>query len=165
MKGLQLLALNAALSAMLIVAAAAEVDAQRQPAGSGPRNSIPSGGGQSGMGGATGVGGVGDHDGRGDRDGRGHKRDGDVFLIDEDVVEVVEVEKEAKPAEAAAAVPAAAPAVAEEKREPYKIGNSYDSLPPGCMKLIQDGSSYYFCGGAEWYQSVGGGQYKAVEQP
>lgn len=160
MKGLHLLALNAALSAMLIVAAAAEVDAQRQPAGSGPRNPIPSGGGQGGMGGQDGLG---DPDGRGDRDGRGHKRDGDVFLIDEDVVEVVEVEKEAKPDAAAAAVPAAAPA-AVEKREPYKIGNSYTSLPPGCMKLIQDGAFYYLCSG-DWYQQLGRDQYAAVKAP
>ena len=156
MKGLHLLGISAVMSALLIVSAAAEADAQRQPAGSGPRNPISTGGGQSGPSD------LGKQDGRGDRDGRGRKRVGDVWIIDEDVVEVVEVEKEAKPAAAAAAAPAAAPVA--EKREPYKIGNSYSSLPSGCMKLIQDGASYYFCSGGEWYQKVDG-QYLAVAQP
>ena len=148
MKGLHLLALNAAFSALLILAATQQAGAQRAPAGGGPRNAIPSGGGQMGD--------VGHRD-------RGHKRVGDVFLIDQDVVEVVEVEK-AAPAAAPAAPPAAEPATAPEKREPYKIGRSYASLPGGCMKMIEDGASYYFCGGEEWYQLVGG-KYKAVDQP
>ena len=138
MKGLHLLALNAAFSALLILAATQQAGAQR----------APSGGGQMGD--------VGHRD-------RGHKRVGDVFLIDQDVVEVVEVEK-AAPAAAPAAPPAAEPATAPEKREPYKIGRSYASLPGGCMKMIEDGASYYFCGGEEWYQLVGG-KYKAVDQP
>lgn len=142
-----------ALCALLLLSAAA--DAQRQPAGGGPRNAIPSGGGQAGD--------ASPRD-RGERGGRGDKRfRGDVFLIENEVVEVVE--KEVPAAAGAPAAPAAAPAAApEEKREPYKVGNSYDTLPPGCMKMIQDGASYYFCGGGEWYQRVGG-QYKAVEQP
>ena len=52
-------------------------------------------------------------------------------------------------------------------REPYVVGKSYASLPGGCMKMIQDGASYYLCSG-EWYQQVGSGSaatYKAVAQP
>jgi hypothetical protein len=48
-------------------------------------------------------------------------------------------------------------------RKPYVIGRSYSSLPDGCLKLIQDGASYYGCSG-EWYRQVGGG-YQAVAQP
>jgi hypothetical protein len=48
-------------------------------------------------------------------------------------------------------------------REPYVIGHSYASLPGGCMKLIEDGLSYYYCSG-EWYRQAGK-QYRAVEQP
>ena len=49
-------------------------------------------------------------------------------------------------------------------RKPYVIGRSYSSLPPqGCLKLIQDGASYYGCSG-EWYRQVGAG-YQAVAQP
>ena len=153
MKGLQLLALNAALSAMLIVAAS-QTEAQDRPAGAGPRNPIPSGGGQTGgqmgSGGSTGVGSGGNF---------GRERVNDVFLVEEQVVQVVQPPEEAKPT-----APPAPPAVAEpEKREPYKIGNSYSSLPPGCMKMIQDGSSYFLCSG-EWYQKVES-QYLAVAQP
>ena len=152
MKGLHLLMLNGALSAMLILAASQSV-AQDQSAGAGPRNPIPSGGGQTGPGGATGVGTGGGHFGR--------ARVNDVFLVEEQVIEVVEPkEEEAKPAPPPAAPPAAEP----EKREPFKIGNSYDTLPPGCMKMIQEGASYYFCSGGEWYQRVEG-KYLAVEQP
>ena len=49
-------------------------------------------------------------------------------------------------------------------REPYAIGKSYSSLPGGCMKMIEDGVSYYLCSG-EWYRQVGSGsavKYKAV---
>ena len=54
-----------------------------------------------------------------------------------------------------------------EPRKPYVIGRSYSSLPGGCMKLIQDGSSYYYCDGG-WYRQLGAGrsaQYKAVARP
>ena len=49
-------------------------------------------------------------------------------------------------------------------REPYVIGKSYTSLPSGCMKMIEDGASYFLCSG-EWYRQVGSGsavKYKAV---
>jgi hypothetical protein len=52
-------------------------------------------------------------------------------------------------------------------RKPYAIGASYDTLPGGCMKMIQDGDSYYLCSG-EWYRKVGtesGVTYKAVKAP
>ena len=51
-----------------------------------------------------------------------------------------------------------------EPRKPYVIGETYDSLPAGCMKLIEKGAAYYYCGG-EWYRSAGGGKYKAVKAP
>ena len=37
-------------------------------------------------------------------------------------------------------------------RKPYVIGNSYASLPGGCMKMIEEGAHYYYCGGGEWYR-------------
>jgi len=43
----------------------------------------------------------------------------------------------------------------------------YDSLPSPCMKMIEDGASYYHCSG-EWYLQVGSGsavEYKAVQAP
>ena len=51
-------------------------------------------------------------------------------------------------------------------REPYVIGKSYASLPSGCMKMIEEGASYYLCSG-DWYRQVGSGsgvQYKAVKR-
>ncbi len=42
-------------------------------------------------------------------------------------------------------------------RKPYVIGASYDTLPGGCMKQIEGGASYYWCGG-EWYRQVGDGR-------
>jgi hypothetical protein len=36
------------------------------------------------------------------------------------------------------------------------------------MKLIEDGASYYFCGGGEWYRQTGdgsGAKYRAVARP
>ena len=60
------------------------------------------------------------------------------------------------------AVPTPSPSPkGEGKRKPYAVGSSYSSLPSGCMKLIEDGASYYFCGGEEWYRLVGK-QYRAV---
>jgi hypothetical protein len=43
------------------------------------------------------------------------------------------------------------------------IGASYASLPGGCMKWIEGGASYYYCGG-EWYRQLGK-QYRAVARP
>jgi hypothetical protein len=52
-------------------------------------------------------------------------------------------------------------------RKPYKVGATYDSLPSPCMKMIEDGASYYLCSG-EWYRQVGSGsavEYRAVATP
>ena len=62
-------------------------------------------------------------------------------------------------------VPAPAPpAPPPPPRKPYVVGRTYDALPGGCMKLIQDGGSYYLCSG-EWYRPLGGGRYLAIAQP
>ena len=61
-------------------------------------------------------------------------------------------------------VPAPAPAPPPPPRKPYVLGRTYDALPGGCMKLIQDGGSYYLCSG-EWYRPLGGGRYLAIAQP
>ena len=61
-------------------------------------------------------------------------------------------------------VPAVPPAPPPAPRKPYAIGASYDSLPGGCMKMIEGGNSYYYCSGGEWYQQTGK-QYRAVKQP
>lgn len=55
------------------------------------------------------------------------------------------------------------PAPPPEPRKPYAVGNTYASLPGGCMKLIEASGTYYHCSG-EWYQRVGG-EYKAVKAP
>jgi hypothetical protein len=136
MKGVQLLV-------ALLALASAQAVAQQRPVGGGPRNDFPSGERSSVI---------------------GRERVSDVFLIDQQVIQVVEPKEEAKPAEAAPPAAAPAPAPPAEPRKPYAIGEMYKSLPGSCMKLIQDGASYYLCSG-EWYQQVGGGQYKAVEAP
>jgi hypothetical protein len=67
-------------------------------------------------------------------------------------------------------VPAAAPAPAAPPpppRKAYIIGRTYDSLPAGCMKLIDRGATYFHCSG-DWYREIrdeGGGRYRAVQQP
>jgi hypothetical protein len=135
MKAPHLLAVGAAVAAMLFAASGAE--AQQRPIGGGPRNSLPADGGM-------------------------HGRDRfvlpvvwveqqDPVIIEKTVVKEVPVAAEPKP-------PPPPP------REPYAIGKSYDTLPPqGCMKMIEDGASYYLCSG-EWYRQVGG-KYEAVKQP
>lgn len=90
-------------------------------------------------------------------------RDRGFIIIEREVVRTVEREPEAKQAPA----PPAAPAAAPEPRKPYVIGRTYSSIPSGCMKLIEEGASYYYCSG-DWYQSVGRGnraQYLAVRKP
>ena len=54
-----------------------------------------------------------------------------------------------------------------EPREPHVIGKTYASLPGGCMKMIDEGVSYYGCSG-EWYRETGSGssiRYTAVKAP
>ena len=65
------------------------------------------------------------------------------------------------------AVPPPEPPPQPPPRKPYAIGASYDTLPGGCMKMIEDGASYYHCSG-EWYRQVGSGsaaRYEAVAKP
>jgi len=139
MKAPHLLAVGAATAASLIFAASG-AEAQQRPMGGGMRNPIPSNG--SGM-----------HDRHrfflpffvGDRE---------TVIIEREVVREVPVVVEPSP-------PPPPP------REPYVIGKSYASLPGGCMKMIEEGASYYLCSG-EWYRQVGGGsaaKYRAVAQP
>jgi hypothetical protein len=79
-----------------------------------------------------------------------------VYVYERETVHVIEKAPEPPPPPAPAAPP-------PEPRKPYVIGNSYASLPSGCMKMIADGASYYHCNG-EWYRQVGA-QYTAVRQP
>ena len=134
------------MSALLVLAAAKAGAQQQRPVGGGPRNTIPSTGERGSV--------------------VSRERVSDVFLIEQNVVQVVEQKEEANPSDTAAAppAPAALPPPEPEPRKPYAIGNVYSTLPGSCMKLIQDGASYYLCSG-EWYQLVGSGEYKAVRSP
>ena len=84
---------------------------------------------------------------------------GGVIFVEREYVPVVEREvvREVTIAEP----PAAAP---PPPRKPYVIGRNYSSLPGACMKIIEDGASYFYCSG-EWYRQVGAGQYRAVASP
>jgi len=139
MKAPHLLAVGAATAAMLIIAESG-AEAQQRPVGGGMRNRLPANGERM----------------------HGHnrfvlpffwvEREGPVIIEKEVVKEVPVVVKDPP---------------APKPREPYAVGKSYASLPDGCMKMIEDGASYYLCSG-EWYQQVGSGsaaKYKAVAQP
>lgn len=83
-----------------------------------------------------------------------------VYVVERETVHVVE-------REVVKEVPAPAPEPPPPPRKPYVLGASYDTLPTGCMKMIQDGASYYLCSG-EWYRQLGsdsGVSYKAVKAP
>jgi hypothetical protein len=101
---------------------------------------------------------------RGSRDGfhRGfrHGFGGTVFIYAEpEVVHDVVVVHD---------TPAPQPAAAPEPPPPppprYVIGKSYDSLPGGCMKMVEGRSTYFLCSG-DWYREVGRDRYKAVTAP
>jgi len=82
-----------------------------------------------------------------------------LIVVEREVPVIVErkVVHEVKPAEPVAPPP--------PPRKPYVIGNSYASLPGGCMKMIEGSAAYYFCGGGEWYRQTGSGRsarYQAV---
>ncbi len=135
MKAPHLLAVGAAAAALIF--AASEAEAQQRPIGGGFRNPLPAHGGNM----------------------HGRHRfflpffvgDRETVIIEREVVREVPVVVEPPP-------PPPPP------REPYVIGKSYSSLPSGCMKMIEDGASYYVCSG-EWYRQVGSGsavKYKAV---
>jgi hypothetical protein len=83
-----------------------------------------------------------------------------VYIVEREVVHVIEREVVHED-------PPPPPEPPPPPRKPYKIGASYSSLPTPCMKMIQDGASYYHCSG-EWYRQVGSGsavEYKAVATP
>jgi hypothetical protein len=135
----------------LTVFTSGEAGAQQRPAGGGARINIPSHANhfswERGHGGFHGNGGG----------------VGGVFIVERQVPVIVEREvvREVPPAPP----PTPSPEGEGRKRKPYVIGSSYASLPGGCMKLIDEGVSYYFCGGGEWYRQTGSGrdsQYRAV---
>ena len=137
-------AVSAVVSAVLIFAAnrAHAQTQQQRPVGGVPRNHIPSTNHFSWEGG---------HDGFRDRF---HGGFGNVWVVEREVPVVVEKEV-VKEVPVAVEAPAAAP-----PRKPYVIGASYSSLPGSCMKLIEEGVSFYYCGG-DWYRQEGK-QYRAV---
>ena len=133
----------ATLSALLICASPA---AAQNPTGRGPIIPIVNGGEFQSRG----------MDGR--HGGHGFRGIGGVWIVEREVPVIVEREVVR---EVPVPVPAEPP---PPPRKPYVIGNSYASLPGGCMKLIEEGVSYYYCSG-EWYRQVGSGSaatYKAV---
>lgn len=135
MKALHLLGISAAISALLIFAAA-EADAQSGGVGGGFRRLPPPPVADGAFLGFPGV-----------------------YVIERVQVIEREVVKE---------VPAPPPPEPPPPpRKPYVVGASYDTLPGPCMKMIQDGASYYHCSG-EWYRQVGSGsavEYRAVQAP
>ena len=145
--------------AALAVLAAARADARQNPVGGGPRITFPS---------------HANHFSREVRHGF-HGGFGNVFIVERALPQaqderVVVVEREAPPPPAAVPLPAQAEGGAGmPPRKPYVVGGTYASLPPqGCMKLIEDGASYYFCSGEEWYRQLGdgrGARYRAVARP
>lgn len=129
-----IIALGAAAAALLVFAAP-QADAQNRTYG--PRNNIPSHGGGMDHGFVNGLGGV--------------------WVVEREVPIVIE-------REVVKEVPVPVTVTPPEPRKPYVIGASYDSLPGGCMKLIEEGTSFYYCDGG-WYRQVGEGRsasYKAV---
>lgn len=138
------------MSALLIFAAA-EAAAQQPPVGGGPRINLPR------------------HSNHFSWEGRDgfHGGFGGVWIVEREVP--VFIERETPPPPAAAPLPEEAQGGAKAPpRKPYVIGASYASLPGGCMKLIDEGVSYYYCSGGEWYRQIGGGRdarYRAVAKP
>ena len=94
--------------------------------------------------------------------GRMHGLRHPIFLIDRDYVPVY-VQGDAGGDSSDAPPAAVPPPPTPAPRKPYVVGRSYSSLPGGCLKQIQDGSSYYGCNG-KWYRQAGGA-YQAVAQP
>jgi len=98
---------------------------------------------------------------------------GGVFIVERVLRQaqgerVVVVEREASPPPSAIPLPEQAQGGAKARKS-FVVGGTYASLPPqGCMKLIEDGASYYFCSGEEWYRQLGDGRgerYRAVARP
>ncbi|MFL6731522.1 MAG: hypothetical protein ACJ8EP_04190 [Sphingomicrobium sp.] len=96
--------------------------------------------------------------------GRFSPFNGGFFFYERDYVPVVvqEVVRDEKPAQPpVAATPPPPP------RKPYVIGRTYSSLPSGCLKLIEEGVSYFQCSG-QWYRELkgpGDTMYRAVARP
>jgi hypothetical protein len=139
MKFLNLAPVNGAISVLLVLAAA-RGEANPWPNGF-PSAPPPNFRGMNGM----------------------HRFHGGGFLILEEPEVIVEREvvREKPPEQPAPPAPPPPP------RKPYVIGRTYSSLPGGCMKLIDHGTSYFRCSG-EWYREVGDGRngpYLAVAQP
>ena len=145
MKYVHILGVSVVLSAALIFAAS-KAHAQAGAASMVPRNPIIAN--NRGLGSAGMSGGGLD---RGFHGGFG----GGVWVVEREPVvierEVVREVPVPVPVEAAATKPTP---------KPYVIGNSYDALPGSCLKLIDDGVSYFYCSG-DWYRQEGK-QYRAV---
>jgi len=96
--------------------------------------------------------------------GRFSPFNGGFFFYERDYVPVIvqEVVRDEKPAQ-----PPVAAAPAPPPRKPYVIGRTYSSLPSGCLKLIEEGVSYFQCSG-QWYRELkgpGDTMYRAVARP
>jgi hypothetical protein len=128
------------VSAVLAILTTAQADAQSRPMPGGSRNNFhnPS-----------------NHFSWERRHGL-HGGFGNIFVVQQEVPVIVE-------REVVREVPVVVQPAAPAPRKPYVIGNSYASLPGGCMKMIDEGVSYYFCGGGEWYKQTGK-MYRAVER-
>jgi hypothetical protein len=152
MKTLHLLVVSAAMAGLLICAKA---DAQLQRAVDfGPRNNFSSH--------ANNFSWEGRHGGFHGNGVLRRAQDERVLIVEREVPVIVE----APPPPAAVPLPEQAQGGAKAPaRKPYVIGSTYASLPGSCMKLIDEGISYYFCGGGEWYRQTGSGRsarYQAV---
>jgi hypothetical protein len=149
MRYVHILGLSAVMSAVLIFAAS-RADAQQQHmVGGVPRNNF-----------------TGHTNNFSWERGHGfHHGFGGVWVVEREVE--VPVYVEVPVAAAPSVTPPLPPHQGEgDKRKPYVIGASYDSLPGSCMKLIEEGVSFYYCSG-EWYRQVGEGRgatYKAVKR-
>ena len=146
--------LLAAIAALPVLAAADATAQQRSPA-YGPRINLPGSAGQY----------YGGH--WGNRRRGGHKRGhfANFIIVEREVPVIVEREVVVREVPVAAPAPSAPPPA---PRKPYVVGQSYASLPAGCMKMIAGEASYYWCSGGEWYREMAGGnaaKYKAVAKP
>ena len=148
MKRRHLLVLSAAV-AVAPVLAATSAQAQQRAVG-GPRITIPSHSNHFSW----------------ERGHGFHGGFGGVFIVEREVPVIVEREMVR---EVPITPPPTPPHQGEgSKRKPYVVGGTYASLPGGCMKMIEDGASYYFCGGGEWYRQTGdgsGAKYRGVARP
>jgi hypothetical protein len=95
-----------------------------------------------------------------------HGLHGGIFIVEREMPVIVEREVVREVAAANSGTPNTDVPILP--RKPYVVGGTYASLPGGCMKMIEEGGSYYFCGGGEWYRQLGdgsGAKYRAVARP